>query len=201
MTLPLLTGDRVSSVNRRLESAIAIQRSPFTGQDTSQDWGGRWWAYDIQLGPWRDPRSKRATAAFFTGLAATAGRFLFADPTAPYLGGYTALGSPTISGASQTGRFIVTAGWLPHVVLRAGMCLSFSDGLGTRMHMLIEDTTVNALGGAVLTLSPGVRNAPASGAAIEYLAPKVQLRVPSAVATSIATGGYTTFTFTAEETL
>ena len=172
MTLPTLSGDRVSSVSRRLEAARAVVRSPFTGQDVSHDLGGRWWAYDVQLGP-----------------------------TAAFLGPYTTLGAPRFRGAGQTGRVIVTDEWLPFVVLRAGMCFSFFDGLGTRMHMLTADTTVNAAGIATLTVSPGVRTAPPDDAQIEYLAPKVQLRMPSAVAAQVSTGAYYTFSFTAEETL
>jgi hypothetical protein len=201
MTLPVLLGDRVSSVSRRLDMAMAVVRSPFTGQDQSQDWGGRWWAYDVQLGPWRDPASKRATAAFFSALVATSGRFLFADPTAKFTGGYAALGTPLISGGFQAGRTLVTDGWTPFAVLKAGMCISFASGTDTRFHMLAADVVVSGGGVASLTISPGLREAPADNTPIEYMAPKVQLRVSSPVATQIATGAYYTFAFTAEESL
>jgi hypothetical protein len=202
MPLPILTGDRVSNINRRLEMAVATVRSPYSGQDRTQDWGGRWWAYDVQLGPWHASRSAaeaRAVQAFFTGLEATSGRFLFADPSAVYTGGYVALGLPTVNGNGQTGRTLATTGWTPHAVLRAGMCFSVGTDTATRFYMLTADVTVNGSGQATLSISPSLRESPATGTALDYAAPKVQLRIPSAVAAQVATGAYYTFAFTAEE--
>lgn len=201
MTLPILSADRVSGVTRRLEMAMTTVRSPFNGKDQTQDWGGRWWAYDVQLGPWRDPGAKRAIAAFFAGLDATAGKFLFADPSAPFKGDYAGLGSPLVRGGLQTGRQLVTDGWPAHALLRAGMCISFATGSSTRFHMLTQNATASASGIATLVLAPILRDSPADNAVIEYAAPKVQLRVTSAVAAQIASGAYTTFSFTAEESL
>ena len=200
MTLPILTGDRVSSVTRRLEMAVATVRSPFTGQDQAQDWGGRWWVYDLQFGPWRGADS-RATVALLTALEATAGRFLFADPSAVYKGGYEALGNPVVNGASQTGRALVTTGWQAYAIIRAGMCFSIGADTATRMHMVAADAQVDGSGNATLTITPPLRESPASGAALDYAAPKVQLRVPAAVAAQAASGAYYTFSMTAEEAL
>lgn len=204
MPLPILTADRVASVSRRLEMAVATVRSPYSGQTQAQDWGGRWWVYDMQLGPWQGGRSvedARAVMAFFTGIEATAGRFILADTAAAYTGGYAALGAPTVSGAGQTGRTLVTTGWAPHAALKAGMFFSLGTDTSTRLHMMTANVTASATGAATLAISPPLRSSPANGAAIEYAAPKVQLRVPSAVASQIASGAYYTFAFTAEETL
>ncbi len=204
MTLPILTGARVSNVTRRLEMAVATVRSPFTGQDRSQDWGGRWWAYDVQLGPWQAGRAAqeaREVAAFFVGLEATAGKFLFADPTAAYTAGVMFAGVPVVNGGAQSGRTLATEGWTPGIYLPAGMCFSLGSDETTRFHMLTAGVFVDTLGAATLAITPALRESPADEAAIEWEAPKVQLRVPSAVASQIATGAYYTFAFTAEEAL
>jgi hypothetical protein len=199
MTLPILSGARVT-VTRSLQMAVATVRSPFSGRAATQDWGGRWWAYDLQLGPWRGEAS-RPVRAFFASLEETAGRFLFEDPTAAYTGGIMFPGEPRVAGAGQTGRSLVTDGWTPGIPIFAGMCISLGTDTATRFHMVTADTFVDALGNATLSLAPGLRESPADNAVIEWQAPKVQLRVPSGVAAQIAAGGYTTFSFTAEEVL
>ncbi len=200
MTLPILTGDRVAGVTRRLEMAVATVRSPYTGGTQAQDWGGRWWVYDLQLGPWRGSAGRPA-AALFAALEATAGRFVFEDPTAVYTGGIAFPGSPLVRGAGQTGRALVTDGWTPNIPLFAGMCISIGTGAATRFHMVTADTITDASGIATLAIAPALRAQPADNAPVEYRAPKVQLRTPAAVAQQIASGGYSTFTLTAEEVL
>lgn len=200
MTLPILTGERVSSAVPRLNMATRTQRSPFSARSQTQDWGGRWWSYDLQLGPWRGAEA-RPVRAFFASLEATAGRFLFADPTARYTGGIMFPGVPLVRGAGQTGRSLVTDGWTPGVPIFAGACVSLGTGTTTRFHMVTADAIADAAGIATLIIAPGLRESPADNAAIEWQAPKVQLRVPEAVAAQIAAGGYATFSFTAEEAL
>lgn len=199
MTLPILSGQRVQ-VTRRLDMAVATVRNPYSGRAPTQDWGGRWWAYDLSLGPWRGEAS-RPLRAFFAGLEETAGRFLFEDPTAPYTGGVMFAGSPLVAGAAQTGRSLATDGWTPGILIPAGMCISLGTDTATRFHMVTADVLANATGAATLALAPALRESPADNAALDWQTPKVQLRVPSGVAAQIAAGGYTTFSFTAEEAL
>jgi hypothetical protein len=200
MTLPILVGERVSILTRTLQMAVAVVRSPYNGASQAQDWGGRWWSYELQFGPWRGAES-RAARAFAVRLEETAGRFLFQDPTAAYTGGVEFPGDPLVAGLGQTGRTLVTDGWTPGIPIFAGMCFSLGTDTATRFHMVTTDTIVNDLGQATLTIAPPLRESPADNAVIEWAEPKVQLRVSSGVASQIAAGAYTTFSFSAEEVL
>ena len=192
--------DRVAAVRRTLRTATFLRRSQYTGQEDVYDWGGEWWAYEIEMGL-TTRQDGRSLSAFFTTLGGARNTFLFPDPTARHLGEYFALGAPQVDGAGQAGNVLVTDGWTPHATLRAGMCVSFGTGATTRFHMLSQDETVDAAGRVSLPIVPALRAAPNDNLAVEYARPVVRLRLSSPVPTSIAPADRYTFSFTAEEAL
>jgi len=200
MALPILTGTRVGQISRRLESAVAVTRSPFSFSQQVQDWGGDAWVYELQIGPFT-PKAlgdARALTALLTGLRGSASAFLFEDPTAPYDGGAT-LGSPLVNGASQTGKTLVTDGWTNGITIPAGMCFSLGADDSTRMYMVTSDVVVDGSGNANLPIVPALRSSPSDNDALEVDAPKVKLRLTSPVPTQIASGAYYTFLVSAVE--
>ena len=80
MTIPEFPTARIARVTRRLMAAATASTSPFTGTQQVQDWGGRWWACEIDCAVLNTAEG-RALAAVLAGLGGPAGRFLLADPS------------------------------------------------------------------------------------------------------------------------
>jgi len=198
VTLPVLSNAYVAQVTRRPVTAVASVRSPFTGTVQVQDWGGEWWAFEIQTA--RIPQMQaQALAAFLTGLRGSAGRFVLEDPE---MVTDSLLGTPQVAGAGQSGRTLVTDGWQPNAVVRgAGQFVSLGSGTDTRLHMVLEDVQADAAGACTLPIWPALRESPADNAPVEYHRPKVQLRLTSPVPHAVDLVQTYTFTISAEEAL
>lgn len=191
---------RLLNVRRRLEASAAGSRSAFTAQRRVQDWGGRAWMYDVQMSV-TSRADGRKLDSFFTRLNGIVNTFTFADPTARYLDGLIFPGAPVVAGAGQSGKTLTTSGWVAGVALLDGMFISVGAGTETRLHQIVGDVIVAADGTAALPIEPGLREAPASGAAIEVFHPKVHLRLTSPAPTDIGLADFYRFSFTAEEAL
>jgi len=197
MSVPTLSASIAEVRSRVLRAAIASVSSPFTLQTQVQDWGGRAWAYDLDLAPTKGADG-RALSVFFDALAGSFGRFLFADPTISQ----TVPGTPVVSGAGQTGDALVIGGF-PNstLVLRAGDFLSLGTGLDTRLYRVTANATSDGSGVATVAIIPRLRTSPADGAAVEVVAPKVLLRMVGGVPTSIAPAQIHRFAFSAVEAI
>lgn len=199
MPLPVLTGTRVARVRAIPMTAVASVRSPFTGTVQVQDWGGEWWMYELEVGPFTDAAAGKAMAAFLTVLRGPASRFLFEDPS---LRNPVVQGAPVVDGAGQSGRSLLTEGWTPNaVVLGAGQGLSLGADETTRLHIATADVQADAAGRAAIPIWPALREAPADGASIEIAYPKVQLRLTAPVPREVVSGARYSFTISAEESL
>lgn len=195
-TMPL---DRVANVNgRSLVAATGVARSPFTGRQQVQAWGGEWWQYDITLGI-SSREEARTLSAFFTRLKGPANTFLFSDPSARNIDELINMGLPSVRGAGQSGNVLATENWVPGLYLHEGMGISLGEGAATRFHMIVEPVLVDNLGRADIVIEPALRASPANGAAIEYAEPKVHLRLLQPVPAAVARGDIHRFSFTAEE--
>lgn len=195
MTIPVFPERSIADVQRRLMAAIAQQNSPFSGTGQDQDWGGRWWEFEITAAR-TQLLEARALDAFFN-LARHAGRFLFADPT---MANPAALGTPVIDGASQTGTELITAGWTTSTtILRAGQFISLGTGDTTRLHQVTADVTSDGTGAATLPLLPPIVTAFDDASALETAAPKVLLKLASSVPASITRADVHRFSFSARE--
>jgi hypothetical protein len=197
MSVPVLNAKIAEVRARTLTAAIARVSSPFTLQTQVQDWGGRAWAYDLELTPVQGADG-RALSVFFDALAGSFGRFLFADPSIVQ----TVPGTPVVSGAGQTGDALTISGF-PNstLVLRAGDFLSLGTGLDTRLYRVTANVTSNGSGVASVPIIPRLRASPADGAAVEVVAPKVLLRMSGPVPTSISPAMIHRFAFSAVEAI
>jgi len=198
VTLPILSNAYIAQVTRQPVTAAAQVRSPFTGGAQVQDWGGEWWAFEIQTA--RIPQMQaQALAAFLTGLRGPVGRFLLEDPE---MATDSLLGTPVVVGAGQTGRTLATSGWQPNAVVRgAGQFVSLGADTETRLHMVLEDVQADDAGACTLPIWPALREGPADGASVEYHRPRVQLRLTGPVPHAFDLVQTYTFTLSAEEAL
>lgn len=134
----------------------SVSESPFSLHRTVYQHTGERWRVQIGL-----PPMTRAQAmeweAFLLLLNGGAGEMLFGDPSRASPRGL-AYGAPTVDGASQTGRTLVTQGWSGNVtgILKAGDFIQ----LGTRLHVVTRDASSDDDGRATLDIWPRLRETP-----------------------------------------
>jgi hypothetical protein len=185
----------IRRVRRQLGAAVAPAVSPFTGTTQVQDWGGRWWEYEIEFGITRGQNARRLSA-FFDALGGAAGTFTLRDPSITNPSG---LGSPVVNGENQTGTSLVTSGWTGSG-LRTGDFFS----LGTLTALRLYRMTANAVpsgGAATLQFVPALRSSPANGAALNVVNPGVLLRPRGVIPTEIDRADKHAFSFSAREAI
>jgi hypothetical protein len=197
VSLPTLPLPLVTSLNRTLKAAVTPVPSAFTGSEQVQDWGGRWWLYEIEMALTKGADGRRLSG-FFAALGGTAGRFLLKDPSAAHQA--TTPGTPLVSGSSQTGNSLLSAGWVPDTTpLLSGDLFSLDSGAQTRLHQLTADVIADATGTATLSFVPPLREPPLDQAGLNVTTPTVCLRLTSPVPTRIGRADTYRFTLTARE--
>jgi hypothetical protein len=157
------------------KTKVASTESPFTGEQQFIEHEGQWFEAQINL-----PPLERAEAEDFVGfllaLNGQKGTFTFSDPDYSEPRG-TALGTPLINGASQTGSTIVTDGWTPS----QGSLLLRGDWIqiGSYMYKIAQDASSDGSGNATLEVFPNLRSSPADNAAITTSSPTGLYRLSS----------------------
>lgn len=139
---------------------VAAVISPFTGQQQTQDWQSGFLEASISMPPMQRADAQ-AWFAFISECRGMANTFMFGDPLAVIPLGRG--GSPTVSGANQSGFSLNTAGWTLGTTpaLRAGDWLQ----IGSRLYQNLAD--INPISGtATLKIWPQLRESPADGAPI-----------------------------------
>lgn len=204
MTLALFPEAHVRRVRERyLATSVDGSRSPATGTEEVQDWGGEVWVYSIECRIIQG-RGARELSAFFDALGGRRTRFLFADPAAVNPEGDVATlhRLPVVEGASQTGNTLVTSGWDPGTwAMKWGDFFSLGSDVSTRLYRVTADAMADAAGNATLSITPRLRASPVDQEALEVTSPKVVLRMNSPAPTLIERADKHTFSFSAEEGL
>lgn len=197
MNLPTLPLTLVTSLNRTLRAAVTPVPSAFTGSEQVQDWGGRWWHYEIEMALTKGADGRRLSG-FLAALGGAAGRFLLTDPAATHQA--SILGAPLVSGGSQSGSTLLSAGWEPDTApLLSGDLFSLGADAQTRLHQLTADVIADATGTATLSFVPPLRAPPLDQAGLNVTVPTVCLRLTSPVPTRIGRADTYRFTLTARE--
>lgn len=195
MTVPMFPVPLINTLSRRLATAAAVVASPFTGTQQVQDWGGAWWEYEFQMAILHG-QNGRLLSAFLAALKGPVGTFLLADPSIYNASG---VGAPAVNGAGQTGGTLVTDGWSA-TGLKAGDFFQLGADSQTRLYQLTADV-VPASGAATLQFVPPLRSSPADNALLEVAAPKVQLRLTSAVPAMVSRFDKYEFSISAREAI
>src|SRR5574342_1135154 len=152
--------------------------SPLTRTaQTLETLGARWLAtYEL---PPMSVSQAEAWMVFLLQLDGRSGRFYGGDPSSTTPRGI-ATGTPTVSGGSQVGRFLATAGWTPNTtgILRAGDAVAWNTPSGWReLHRLTADANSGPSGTATLPLAPAIRESPADAASLIIASPTCVMRL------------------------
>jgi hypothetical protein len=192
--LPLVL---VSGAQRTLIAMTSAATSPFTGGQQVQDWGGRYWSYQIDMARMVG-RNAKVMDAFINGLGGLAGKFIFRDPSIKQ----TIAGTPRVAGGAQVGSTLVTDGWPVSVtVMQAGDFFSLGAGAAMRLHQVSADTTSNGSGVATIAFHPPLRSSPADDAELNVINPGVVLKLTGPAPTQIDVADIYQFTLSAREAI
>lgn len=186
---------RVTNVTRTLQAASVAVASRFTGTQQPQDWGGRWWSYEIEFAVLQDADGRRLSA-FFAALGGSAGTFTFRDP---FIQNPASIGVPLVNGAGQTGNSLVTDGWGARG-LSAGDFFSLGAGTALRLYQLTADA-VPVSGAATLQFVPALRASPSDNAALNVVNPGVLLRASGPIPAQIGLANLYRFSLQAREAI
>ncbi len=182
-------------VQRRLVAASAFSTSPFTGSQQVQDWGGRWWAYEIEFSVSQGAAARRLSIVL-DALYGGVNTFTLRDPSIVNLSG---LGSPRVNGGGQSGNTLITDGWTGGG-LRAGDFFSLGSLDAERLYRVTVDAVPSG-GAAAVNFIPPLRSVPADNAPLNVVNPGVVLRPQGVIPTDIGRVDKHEFTITAREAL
>lgn len=149
----------------RLVMPAQTNVSEWTGRRQTIASGRGWWECQLSLPPIVGTTNVNAWRAFIAKSRGKSNDFQIpVDPTAQS----SAVATPLVNGASQTGRTLATDGWpVSSTVLVAGQFVTINN----QLLQLTENVTSNGSGVATLTFEPPIRTAPSDNAAIEFKNP------------------------------
>jgi hypothetical protein len=151
-----------ATVEFTAQDVVAVSISPFSGQQQTQDWQASYLEASISM-PALTHAQAQQWIAFLMSLRGQANVFQFGDPLAAVPRG-SALGTPLVDGAGQTGYLVATKGWTASAagVLLPGDWIQ----IGYRIYRTLAIATADGAGKLVLSIWPQLRESPADGAAI-----------------------------------
>jgi hypothetical protein len=149
----------------RLVMPAQTNVSEWTGRRQTIASGRGWWECQLSLPPIVGTTNVNAWRAFIAKSRGKANDFQIpVDPTAQS----SAVATPLVNGASQTGRTLNSDGWpVSSTVLVAGQFVTINN----QLLQLTENVTSNGSGVATLTFEPPIRTAPSDNTAIEFKNP------------------------------
>ena len=165
ITVP--TSACIASVALTMKRVVGVTQSPFTLEEQFFQWQGEQWAIEFTLPPIVNKRVAIEWKAFGMKCEGGFATFLLGDPSAKTPLG-VATGSPLVDGSGQEGKTLVTKGWTPNTpkIYRAGDYLQLGADDNAHLHMVVEDADSDALGHAILTINPAMRESPANNSVI-----------------------------------
>lgn len=182
ITYPIAMPGIPAAVSIRAASAVQTSVSPFTYQQQTQAHQGQVWRATIT-----SPKLKRADAeewiSFLLKLNGAQHTFLLGDDAATEPRG-SALGTPVVDGAGQTGQTLDTRGWTANEtgVLLPGDYIQVDTGSSARLYKVLTKADADASGLATLDIWPRLRDKPADGTAITTSDPVGLFRLAQNVA-------------------
>lgn len=177
LTLPTTPGFKRFSLIQR--TVVGISPPAFTGQRQVFPHQGGWWELGATL-----PLMIRAVAepwiAFLHSLNGMEGTFLIGDSLGKNPLG-SALGTPLVKSAGQTGKSLITKGWTPNEtgVLLAGDYIQLGTGVTTRLYENLKDLDSDGAGFATADIFPRLRESPADNEALVLVNTKGTFRLAS----------------------
>ena len=173
LTLPTLTRTAPTVVSFRLLHNTQSFESPLNRTVQTLELPGARWQAVVE---WKNlvEADARIFKAFLASLRGAAGRFYLGDLSHGTPAG-TALGTPLVKGASQTGTSLVTDGW------SAGQTSLLLPGdyfsVNGELKIITAVCTSDGSGNATLSFAPPLRSAPADNAPITVINPVATFRL------------------------
>lgn len=151
-----------SSIEWDAQEKVEQSVSIYTGQTQTYDLMNSFWMGTASFPP-MNRYAYDAWSSFIPECRGMLNCFLLGDPKATYPKG-SALGSPVVSGANQTGYSLNTRGWQASTV---GLLL-FGDyiQIGYRLYKVLDTVTSDGSGNATISIWPNLRDLPADGTTI-----------------------------------
>lgn len=160
LTMPAAPGFRASRFG--LIANTQSFRSPLDNTVQTLELTGARWRVNYELPPMTRAQAA-AWTAFLTELLGSAGRFFGFDPDARSPRG-SALGSPLVNGAGQTGKSLIVDGWSE---LETGLLLPGDYfAVAGELKMVTASVASDSAGEATVAFTPSLRASPADGAAL-----------------------------------
>ena len=155
-----------------LQSNTRVYASPMSQSTQRLEMPGARWKATYEF-----PPMTRAECAplisFLTKLRGAASTFYGFDPAARELLG-TGAGTPLVNGAGQTGRILISDGWIANqTVLKTGDYFQ----IGTELKVVTDDVTSDSSGNATISFEPALRSSPANNALITVTNPTCIMRL------------------------
>ena len=163
----------------RMNEVVAVSESPFSLSQQAQDFTGQRWEADIQMPPMRRQKAE-LWLAFFSKLKGRYGTFLMGDFDGQRAMG-TALGTPLVNGAGQTGGSLATKGWTANKtgLLLPGDYIMTGSGSTSRLYKCQDQVDSDGSGHATINIWPNLRYSPADSASIYTSGCVTQFRLVS----------------------
>jgi hypothetical protein len=147
-----------ASIDWTATDTVAVSRSPFTGQQQTQNWRGSWLEGSVKMPPMKHGVTANAWIAFLLGLQGMAGVFQIGDPLASSPQG-TGAGTIVVNGASQIGYSLAVSGGT------GANCLLPGDFIQIGYRLYRNLSTYNG-GAATLSIWPPIRESPLDATAV-----------------------------------
>ncbi len=169
ITMPASPGFRASRFG--LIANTQTFRSPLDGTVQTLELTGARWQVNYELPPMNRAQAA-AWTAFLTGLLGSSGRFFGFDPDARTPRG-SALGTPLVNGAGQTGKSLIVDGWS---AVETGLLLpgDYFEVNG-ELKMVTAQADSDSSGEATLAFTPPLRASPPDGAVLTLTNPTITM--------------------------
>ena len=169
LTMPAAPGFRASGFG--LIANTRTFRSPLDGTVRTLEMTGARWQAKYELPPMTHAQAA-AWTAFLTDLQGNAGRFYGFDPDARAPRG-SALGSPRVAGAGQSGKSLFLDGWTE---LETGLLLpgDYFEVNG-ELKLVTAQADSDSAGEALVAFTPPLRASPADNAIVIVDHPKATM--------------------------
>lgn len=156
------TGVAIRSIQWHARSIVGQSVGPFTGIQQVVAHSGSWFEISISMPPMTRVQAEDFVG-FLLAMRGVFGTFTLGDPDGATARG-TALGTPLVKGASQTGTTLITDGWTINQtsLLKRGDWIQ----IGSYAYKITEDAASDGSGDSTLEIFPVLRSSPANDAAI-----------------------------------
>ena len=159
---------KMRTIDLTMSDSVSSATSPWTRQRQTYDWMADWWEAEVTLPPLKTVEVG-AWTAWLANLHGQAGYFWLGHPLYSVPFG-SALGTPLVNVANQTGRTLNTKGWTAN---KTGLLLPGDHfQIGVRLHMVTQPVNSDASGNASISIWPRIREPQADGAFLNLSNPQ-----------------------------